>query len=83
MERIARPEPQESFYFTYSSGEGLAQIENENWELAAFEINEIKENLEDIEKYQSERTESKSLSMLTPVLDSLATAIKQKNFRQI
>ncbi|HPF12595.1 MAG TPA: hypothetical protein PKW08_12555 [Flavobacteriaceae bacterium] len=29
---------------------------NENWKLAEFEVNEIKENLEDIEKFQSERT---------------------------
>ena len=55
---------------------------NENWELADFEINEIKEALEDIEKYQSERTESKSIPMINPALDSVSNAIQQKNLIQ-
>tara|TARA_R110001592_G_scaffold342014_3_gene631529 strand:- start:2254 stop:2745 length:492 start_codon:yes stop_codon:yes gene_type:complete len=55
---------------------------NENWELANFEINEIKEALEDIEKYQSERTESKYIPMINPALDSVSNAIQQKNLIQ-
>jgi len=55
---------------------------NENWELADFEINEIKEGLNDIEKYQSERTESKSIPMINPALDSVSNAIQQKNLIQ-
>jgi hypothetical protein len=56
--------------------------ENENWKLADFEINEIKEALEDIEKYQSERPESKSIPMINPALDSVSNAIQQKNLIQ-
>jgi len=33
--------------------------QNDNWKLAEFEVNEIKETVEAIEKYQTEREESK------------------------
>jgi len=33
--------------------------QNDNWKLADFEVNEIKETVEAIEKYQTEREESK------------------------
>jgi len=52
---------------------------NENWRLADFEIHEIIELTEDIQKYQAERKESKMISMLNPVLDSVNAAIGQKN----
>lgn len=55
---------------------------NENWKLADFEIKEIKENLDAIEKYQSERTESQSIPMMHPSLDSVANAIRLKNTQQ-
>lgn len=52
---------------------------NNNWELADFEIHEIMEALDDLQKFQPERTETKSLPMLNPALDSLNRAIQQKN----
>lgn len=53
--------------------------ENQNWKLADFEINEIKENLEGIQKYCSERTETKSIGMINPAMDSLSNAILKKD----
>lgn len=52
---------------------------NENWALADFEIHEIKEALEDIETFCSDRTETKSITIIEPVIDSLNTSIAQKN----
>lgn len=53
--------------------------ENQNWALADFEINEIKENLEGIEKYCSERTETKSIGMINSAIDSLSSSILKKD----
>ncbi len=53
--------------------------ENQNWKLADFEMNEIKENLEGIQKYCSDRTETKSIEMINPAMDSLSNAILKKN----
>jgi len=53
--------------------------QNDNWKLADFEVNEIKETVEAIEKYQTEREESKKIGMLKPALDSVDVAIRQKN----
>ncbi len=52
---------------------------NENWKLAEFEVHELTEAIEDIEKYQKDREESKYVKMIQPPLDSVAMAIKQKN----
>jgi cytochrome c553 len=52
---------------------------NQNWKLADFEVNEIKENLEGIQKYCSDRTESKSIGMINQAMDSISAAIQQKN----
>lgn len=52
---------------------------NENWELADFEIHEIMEALEGLQKFQPERKETKSLPMLNPALDSVNNAIQQKD----
>ncbi|MBS1575949.1 MAG: hypothetical protein JST09_11660 [Bacteroidetes bacterium] len=52
---------------------------NQNWQLAAFEINEIKESLDDIQTYCQDRPETKSLSMIVSPLDSINQAIEQKN----
>ena len=54
--------------------------QNENWQLANFELNEIKESVETIRKYYPERDESKMLlHLFNPVLDSMDHAIQQKN----
>ncbi len=52
---------------------------NENWELADFEVHEIKESLDNIQKYQKERKESGMVIMLNPALDSVEISIKNKN----
>jgi hypothetical protein len=52
---------------------------NNNWELADFEIHEIMEALDNLQQFQPERKETRSLPMLNPALDSLNIAIKQKN----
>ena len=51
----------------------------QNWELANFEVGEIQEALDDIPKYCSDRPEVKSLGMITPVMNTLSNAIKEKN----
>lgn len=53
--------------------------ENENWKLADFEINEIKENLEDIQKYETDRPESEMIPMIIPALDSVSHAIQKQS----
>ena len=55
---------------------------NENWELADFEIHEIMETVDAIEKYEPEREESKSVPMMKPALDSISGAIQNKNLAQ-
>lgn len=55
--------------------------QNQNWELADFEINEIKEALEDIPKYCSDRPEVKSIGMINAPIDSISHAIQQKNLQ--
>jgi len=53
--------------------------ENKNWQLADFEMNEIKENLDGIQKYCSDRTETKSIGMINLAMDSLSNSILKKN----
>jgi hypothetical protein len=52
---------------------------NQNWKLADFEIHEIQEAIDDIEKFQTERAEAKKMGMIKPALDSVISAINQKN----
>jgi len=53
--------------------------ENNNWKLADFEIHEIMETVQNIQKYEAEREESKKIGMINPALDSVNNAIKQRN----
>ena len=53
--------------------------ENQNWQLADFEIHEIKESLDGIKTYCTDRPETNSLGMIDPPLDSLLNAITEKN----
>jgi len=53
--------------------------EAQNWKLADFEMGEIKEAVEAIKQYASDRPEVKSLPMIAPALDSLTNAIQHKN----
>jgi len=52
---------------------------NQNWALANFEVGEIRETLEDVKQYCADRPEVKSLPIIYPALDSLASAIKAKD----
>jgi hypothetical protein len=53
--------------------------QNQNWKLADFEINEIKESIADIKEFCKDRTETKFIGMIEPAMDSLSNAIQQKN----
>jgi hypothetical protein len=55
---------------------------SQNWALADFEIGEIKETLEDVKKYCTDRPEIKSLPILYPALDSVTNAIKSQNLKR-
>ena len=52
---------------------------NNNWELADFEIHEIRESLDDIQQFNTDRLEAKTIGMISPAIDSVSNAIKQKN----
>jgi len=49
---------------------------NKNWKLADFEIHEIQEALEDIQKFNSDRPESKVIGMINPAMDSVSNSIR-------
>lgn len=53
--------------------------ENQNWELAGFEMGEINESLADIKKFCSNRPEIKSLVMIDQPLQQVNRAIEMKN----
>ncbi len=53
--------------------------QNQNWKLCDFEIHEIMESLDYIQKFETERKESQMISMLTPAIDRINYAIKQKD----
>ena len=53
--------------------------EAKNWELADFEIKEIKEIMDDITQYCTDRPEVKSLPMINIPIDSIGKAIGDKN----
>lgn len=55
--------------------------QNENWELAQFEIDEIKESLDDIRKYETDRKESQLIPMINPALDSIGNAVHKKDIQ--
>lgn len=56
--------------------------ENQNWDLANFEIGEIKEAMMNIEKYEKDRSESRIINMIYPSIDSIVYAIGQRNEAQ-
>lgn len=53
--------------------------QNQNWKLADFEIHEIMEAIDDINKFNTDRPEIKSLVMISAPLDNVNEAIKQKD----
>jgi hypothetical protein len=54
--------------------------ESNNWKLADFEVHEIMEVVEDIQKYETERPESQMIKMISDPLDSVNLSIQQKNY---
>jgi len=55
---------------------------NKNWKLAQFEIQEIRESMEDIQKYQSEREETKTLPIIFAPLDSVQAAVSDSSLNK-
>ncbi len=55
---------------------------NQNWELAEFEIHEIVEALEAIQKFCTDRPEAGSVSMINPAIKTISDAIAQKDTNQ-
>ena len=53
--------------------------QNQNWPLADFEVHEIQEALDDVQKFCSDRPEVKAIGMIGPPIDSVANAIQQKD----
>ena len=53
-----------------------------NWRLSDFETKEIRETLDDIQTYCSDRPEVVSIPMINPALDSIDEAIRNKNILQ-
>jgi hypothetical protein len=54
---------------------------NKNWRLADFEVHEIIESLQSVEKYQAARKETKDIAMIYPPLDSVKKAIEKKDLK--
>jgi hypothetical protein len=52
---------------------------NENWDLANYEIAEIKETFADIEQFQKSRPESEMVPMIEPAIDSVTQAVAGKS----
>lgn len=52
---------------------------NENWELANFELHELEERFEDVEKYQIKSSHIKSVKMIYPQIEELEEVVKEKN----
>ena len=76
--------------FTPGLGEFMTQIQihhaklwfagqSQNWALAAFEINEIVESLDDAETFCSDRPEIKSIGMIRAPVDSVQASITIKS----
>ena len=51
---------------------------NANWDLADFEIHELMEIFDDIQNYETDRMESRSIPIIYAPLDSINFAIQQK-----
>src|SRR5258706_3182318 len=51
----------------------------QNWQLADFEVAELKESLALIKKYCAERPETNSIGMIDPAMVSIANAIQKKD----
>ena len=52
---------------------------NSNWKLAQYEIDEIKERLQQATDIETDRPEVKTIGMINPAVDSVAASIQDKN----
>ncbi len=52
---------------------------NENWELANFELHELEERFDDVERYHNKSSNIKSIKMIYPQLEDLEGIVKEKN----
>jgi hypothetical protein len=55
---------------------------NDNWKLAQYEIDELKERFEQARDIETERPEVKMIPMMYPSIDSIKDAISHKNLDQ-
>jgi hypothetical protein len=51
----------------------------QNWKLANFEIDEIREALDDIQRFCTDRPEIASIPMILPPMDSISKAVAQQD----
>lgn len=56
--------------------------QNKNWLLADFEVHEIIERFEELERHQSNKKEVSLIPMIKPVLEGLDEAIDNKDFKK-
>ena len=54
---------------------------NDNWKLAKFEIDEIKETIDAAKLVDTDRPELKSVPMIFPPLDSVSEAVENQNLK--
>ena len=55
---------------------------NDNWKLAQYEIDELKERFEQARTVESDRPEVKMIPMMYPSIDSINVAISHKNLEE-
>ena len=55
---------------------------NQNWKLAEYEVKEIRENFDDIKKYETDRNEVNLIGMIVPPLEQVSKAIQNKDMEQ-
>jgi cytochrome c556 len=55
---------------------------NDNWKLAQYEIDELKERFEQARTVETDRPEVKMIPMMYPSIDSINAAISHKNLAQ-
>ena len=55
---------------------------NDNWKLAKYEIDELKERFEQARTVETDRPEVKMIPMMYPAIDSINDAIGHKNLSQ-
>lgn len=55
---------------------------DQNWALAQYEMDEMKETFDDLEKYVTDRPEVKEIPMIRPALDSMEQALGSKDLEK-